>query len=225
MRKDEPLNFELGDGIYDISEVAFILGLPKATVRLRMKAFWEGKRRNDHHLYLRGEGTYSMINFLTLVEFHVFYQLRSLDISTKKIIAAHNTIALQLNTAYPFASEQVLSENSLIFSALGDAKLIKDEEEKQTVFNETIGTFFKKLAFSKAGIADCFYPMGKSKHVVVSPNHQFGQPTIENTNILAEVVANLYHAGDSAKVLSRLYEIPANVVKDAITFFKPYRTA
>lgn len=42
--------------------------------------------------------------------------------------------------------------------------------------------FYKKIRFSNKNIAHKFYPLGIEKNVVVDPNHQVGQPIIDNTN-------------------------------------------
>jgi len=43
--------------------------------------------------------------------------------------------------------------------------------------------------------------------------------TIENTNILAETIVDLYNAGESISYLSRLYHLSNKEIDDAIAFF------
>lgn len=226
MALNESINHELGTGIYSIPDVAFILGLPKGKVRRWMKEFWDGKLGNDYdNQYSWGTGRDKVTHFHTLIEFYVFYQLRALNISTKKIFIAHHAIAEQLKTAYPFASSKVLSDGKSILFTLDDGTIVNADYSKQAAFKEIIESFCKKIEFSKMEIAECFYPMGRDRHIIVDPHHQFGQPTIENTNILAETVSDLYNAGESTLFLSRLYKVPVTVIEDAISFFKPKTAA
>ena len=220
MTLNESLRHELGTGIYSIPDVAFILGLPKEKVRRWMKEFWDGKLSKDYNRkYSWGEGRDKVTHFHTLIEFYVFYQLRELNISTKKILVAHNAIAEQLNTPFPFASSKVLSDGKSILFTLDDGTIVNADYSKQAAFKEIIESFCKKIEFSKADIAECFYPMGRDRHIIVDPHHQFGQPTIENTNILAETLFDLHNAGESNLFLSRLYKVPVQQIEDAISFF------
>lgn len=225
MTFDESMNHQLGSGIYSIPDVAFILRLPKDKVRRWMKEFWDGKLSTDYNRkYSVGEGRNKVTHFHTLIEFYVFYQLRELNISAKKIFIAHNAIAEQLKTAHPFASSKVLSDGKSILFTLHDGTIVNADHSKQAAFKEIIESFCKKIGFSNAEIAECFYPMGRDKHIIVDPHHQFGQPTIKNTNILAETISDLYNAGESSLFLSRLYKIPIKQIEDAISFFS-FKTA
>lgn len=220
MKETKMSDPELGAGIYTIPDVAFILRLPQAKVRRWMKEFWDGRLGKDYDVkYSQGEGREKVTRFHTLIEFYVFYQLRELGISTKKIFLAHRDISSQLNTAFPFASSNVLSDGKSILFELNDGTLVNADESKQSVFKEIIESFCEKIEFSSADIAQCFYPMGRDKHIVVDPHHQFGQPTIEHTNILAETIFDLYKAGESKAFLVRLYQVPLQEIEDAISFY------
>jgi len=220
MSINQSINHALGTGIYSIPDVAFILKLPKEKVRRWMKDFWDGRLSNDYNRkYSSGVGREKVTHFHTLIEFYVFYQLRELNISTKNIFIAHNAIAEQLNTSYPFASSKVLSDGKSILFTLNDGTIVNADNSKQAAFKEIIELFCQKIEFSTAEIAECFYPMGRDRHIIVDPHHQFGQPTIVNTNILAETISDLYIASESISFLSRLYNLPLDEIQDAISFF------
>src|SRR4051794_34897747 len=103
-------NHKLGAGIYSIPDVAFILKLPVAKVRRWMNEFWDSRMAQNSNRYSWGEGRNKATNFYTLMEFYVFYQLRELHVSTNRILTAHEDIAGQLNTPYPFGSSKVLTD-------------------------------------------------------------------------------------------------------------------
>jgi uncharacterized protein (DUF433 family) len=221
----ENTNDALGTGLYSIPDVAFILDLPKGKVRRWIKDFWKARLNDDYsRKYSSGEGSDNVVHFHTLIEFYVFYQLRQLKISTSQIINAYHTLAEELSTPYPFASSKVLLGGGYILFMLNNSKLINGDVSKQMAVKEIIQSFSKKIEFSNTEIASCYYPMGIQSHVIVDPHHQFGQPTIKNTNILAQVIADLYDAGESTDFLSRLYQLPIKEIEDAIYFFS-LRTA
>lgn len=219
-------NSKLGKGIYSVPDLAFILRLPQSKVRRWMNDFWDERLGEKYHgRYSWGEGRERATNFYTLIEFYVFYQLRESNVSTRTILRAHEAMAQQLKTPYPFASSQVLTDGKSILYALEDGTTIKADHSKQIAFKEIIEDFCKKIEFSKGKLAERFYPLGKEHHIVVDPHHQFGQPVIEKTNLLAETIYDLYHAGESKEFLSRLYDISIKEVNDAVALFNSNKAA
>lgn len=210
----------LGAGMYTIPDVAFLLKLPQGKVRRWMTEFWDSKlgEKYQHH-YSWGQGREKATNFYTLIEFYVFYQLRELNVSTQKILTAHEDMANQMHTPYPFAHAELLTDGKSILFELSDDVVVNANRTQQIVFKKIIETFCKKITFSADKVAEKFYPMGLDNHIIVDPHHQFGQPIISNTNILAETVYNLYHAGEDIDFIARLYQINSDEVKDAIALF------
>ena len=218
--KKRNLNQELGGGIYTIPEVAFILKLPTAKVRRWMKDFWDdGFSKSNYVEYSWGTGREKGTNFFTLIEFYVFYQLREINVSVKKIIAAHQEMAELLETAYPFASSKILSDGKSILFILNDGTVVNADKSRQAAFKQIIEDFCKKIEFSTSDIAERFYPLGKEKHIIIDPHHQFGQPVVEETNILAQTLYDLYTAGETVGFLTRLYDLREADVVCAIELF------
>jgi uncharacterized protein (DUF433 family) len=216
----------LGNGIYTIPDLAFILRLPPQKVRRWMNDFWNSRLGEKYHgKYSWGEGRDKATNFYTLIEFYVFYQLRELNVGIKAILKAHEAMAKQLNTPYPFASSQVLTDGKSILYCLEDGTTIKADKSLQIAFKEIIESFCKKIEFSKSKLAERYYPLGKEHHIVVDPHHQFGQPVIEHTNLLAETIFDLHTAGEKKEVLARLYKISPKEIDDAVAFFSPKKAA
>ena len=214
------MNQQLGKGIYTIPEVAFILKLPLAKVRRWMIDFWDNNFSEKHNTsYSWGSGREKATNFFTLIEFYVFYQLRELNISTSKILKAHQDMAELLNTPYPFASSKLLSDGKSILFTMEDGTIVNADRSRQAVFKQIIEKFCRKIEFSSSEIAERFYPLGKEKHIIVDPHHQFGQPVVEQTNILAQTLNDLYNAGETISFLARLYDLKKEEVLSAIELF------
>lgn len=218
--RQENLNQQLGKGIYTIPEVAFILKLPVAKVRRWMVEFWDNKLAAKYNaIYSNGNGKDKVTNFYTLIEFYVFYQLRELNVSTNRIFAAHQDMSEQLDSPYPFASSKVLSDGRSILFMLDDGTVVNADKSPQIALKQIIEQFCKKIEFSSSDVAERFYPLGKEKHIIVDPHHQFGQPVIEKTNILAQTLFDLYKSGESKKFLSKLYDLSENDIDDALELF------
>ncbi len=124
-----------------------------------------------------------------------------------------------LHTLYPFASYPLLTDGRSILFELLDETIVKADHSKQIVFREIIHEFCQKIEFSEQLLAKRFYPLGKKHHIVVDPHHQFGQPVINNTNLLAETINELHEAGEKNHFIAKLYNISEEEVKDAVKLF------
>ncbi|MGI8951954.1 MAG: DUF433 domain-containing protein [Chitinophagaceae bacterium] len=207
----------LGEGIYLISDASKILRLPIAKLRHWLIEFWDGRFASDY-TYSFGSKGYRAINFYTLLEFYIFYQLRLKGLSAQKIQKFHLKISKDLNTLYPFARNIQTDGRNVWYEEL-DA-LIKADQKKQLDIKSILEPFLQKIEFGTNNLAEKYYPLEKSKNIVVDPQHQFGQPTISNTNIKTQTIFTLHKGGETNKVISNLYNISMKKVQDAISFHK-----
>lgn len=211
--------FTLGQGIFTPVEVAKILNIEKGKIRYWVKNYLKDRFKNQtNHTYTQSVGSNTeVLNFFGLIETFIFYQLKAKGISAKRIVSAHETISKALDTPYPFASQSLLVSGGNIFFEHKE-NLISADPKLQYSLKEIIVQFAEKIDFGSNGMAMQYFPLGKDRAVVVSPNHQFGAPTIKGTNISVEVIWDLFDAGDSKEFISSLYKIPLETVEDAIEF-------
>ena len=212
----------LGKGIYTIPDIAMILGIPYSKVNRWINSFW-----NDRFAIQYGESyTWKVdltkaVNFHTLIELNTFYQLSLAGVSSREILNVHEFFSLQFNTPYPFARQDVLphlrSDGKKVLFEQNDKSIYVIDSTRQ--FNlGVIKDFFKNLDFGSNSLATKLWPQGKDKSIVCDPLHQFGHPVIDGTNILAEVIFELFKAGEPSWFISDLYAIEESMVLDAISF-------
>lgn len=204
-KKNKP---QLGQGIFLTRDVANILNLPYSKVRSGMAEFW-----ND---YTFGEKGNKAVNFYTLIEFYTFYQLRKEGISAQMIKKAHQKIGVELNTPYPFAKNILTDGKKIWYEFLEN--LVNADGKQQIVIKPILLPFLTKIEFNQDNIADKYFPLNKSKAVVIDPRFQFGQPTITGTAIKVETIVQLYNGGESQKNIAALYDLKPAQVKDAIAY-------
>jgi uncharacterized protein (DUF433 family) len=210
----------LGNGIYTIPDLALILQLPPAKVRRWLSDFYDERLGNTYHKkYSWTSGKTKGTDFLTLIEFYVFYQLRQHGLSAKKILEVHQIMSRELITPYPFASYELLYDKKQILYMADDDTLVQADKSHQIVIKKIIETFCKKIDFTDK-LASRFWPLGKDRTIVVDPHHQFGQPVIDGTNINAETIFSMYNSGEPVSTLGVLFDITEKEVQDAINFCK-----
>jgi uncharacterized protein (DUF433 family) len=207
----------LGKGIYTISDVAHILQLDNAKVRRVLQDYWNSRFVEDGGTYSWGD-KHQAVNFYTMMEFYIFYQLRRLNISTRKILKAHTYLSDLLQTPYPFADARLLTDGRTIFFEEDVDSIIAIDGKDQRSFRKIMIDFCKKIEFGDQTIAKKFWPLSKNKSVVIDPEHQFGQPIVDGTNIRVETIFELFKAGESIDRIANLYEISHSSVKDAIAY-------
>lgn len=207
---------QLGGGIFTTKDVANILRLPPSKVRRWLAEFWDRKFGGDKTYSFGSEGR-KAVNFYTLIEFFVFYQLREQHISAQAIQKAHKEISELLGTAYPFAYADISHDGKKVWYETLEA-LLKADGKHQISIKGVIQPFLKKIQYDKDKIAERYFPLDHSKNVVIDPKHQFGQPVVNGTNIKTETLYNLYKGGESDENICILYGLSKDKVKDALNF-------
>lgn len=215
---------KLGLGIYTVPDIAHILKIPVIKVNRWIKEYWDKKLAKNFDLsYSWQSGDSRAVNFYTLVELCICLKLNEAGVPTKAIIEAHQTLGNIFKTPYPFASKFILSKISTdtkkIYFSEGDKVIYSLDVHRQ--FNiEFVKLFFKNIDFNEDSLAGRLWPLGKEKHIIVDPAHQFGQPVILNTNIYPETLYTLFKAGEPIDFIAHVYEVTEQEVNDAIEFCK-----
>lgn len=215
----------LGEGIYTLPDIGQILGLPYYKVHKWIKEYWDTILANDFdETYSWHDGKSRAVGFHTLIELVVFSQLNEAGIKPKAILNAHKELSDTFNTQYPFATSYVIKGMftdgfKIYFKESEEGSIYTLDENKQ--FNlKFIQDFFKNIDFGEDELASKFWPMGRSKSIVVDPHHQCGQPVIEGTNVSADAINTMYKSGEKLEFIAYLYELKANQIKDALEFCK-----
>jgi uncharacterized protein (DUF433 family) len=211
---------KLGEGIYLIKDVSEILLLPYPKVRYWMHEFWDNRfGKANGGAYSFGENGNKAVNFFALIEFYTFYQLRIQGVSSQQIQRAHQIIAKELNTPFPFATAEISTDGKRIWYEKLE-NIIKADGRKQFDFKKLISPFLHRIEFDNNNIATRFFPLEKSKNIVVDPKHQFGQPTISGRNINVATIKKLFDGGESKENISVLYNLKSSQVDDALRYYK-----
>ena len=216
---------QLGKGIYSVPDAATILDMPVGKVRRWIKKYWELEfLQHADESYTWGESRDKAFHFLTLIEIIAVDSFRQVGVSFPKIKTAHTKLSHLLDTQYPFAHAELMTDGKRIFYELLDTSLLEMDEKQQLSFKKLVAPYCKKIDFQhKTQLAQRFWPLGKDHHIVVDPHHSFGQPVILGTNITVDAIINMLKAGESPEFIATVYDLNLNEVEDVRLFMK--RTA
>jgi uncharacterized protein (DUF433 family) len=207
---------QLGKGGYSVSEVAWLLGIPRDRVARYLKKYWDAVEEEGVSWRV-GKG--KAVNFYVLVEFRVVDALLEAGFSVQKIIKNRLQLKEDLKTPYPFANTKVLHDGKSLYAKL-DAGTIKVDGKKQLIIEKLIESYLQKLDFDTNDIATKYWPNGKDTPIVVDPNHQFGMPIIYETNIKADLVFDLYQHGDDIPFIASIYNIDPKDIAKVIQYYE-----
>jgi uncharacterized protein (DUF433 family) len=214
----------LGQGIYTITDAALILNFPASKLRTWINTYWrtiykEIPAIKNDDFYIWGESRSTAFNFYTLIEIFTVMSLRNLGVTFKTINSARNELSRILNTKYPFAFENLMSDGKKIIITLDEFKLLELGTNGQTALRKIIEPFCKKLDFDKQNeLAYRYWPLGKSSSIVVDPKHGFGRPTISGTNISIDAINNLLIAGEKKEDIAYLYDLSMEQIEQVNRF-------
>ncbi len=212
---------KIGSGIYPISEIAKILGLPYYKVNSWISRYWDDQFRKElNYSYTWKVGKSKAVDFYTLVELYALILLSEAGVKTREIIKARLELSKIYDTPFPFAQKKIIesikTDGKKIFFRTGKGTISLDGTKQFQI--DFIKIFFKNLEFDKELLANRFYPLGKNKKIIVDPSRQFGLPVVGETNIYPETIYNLHKAGEPTKFIAYMYEIGESEVLDAIEY-------
>lgn len=218
----ETIEPQLGKGIYSIPDAAAILNMPMGKVRRWIKKYWELEFLEDvGEGYTWGESREKAFHFLTLIEIIAVDSFREIGVSFPKIKLAHTKLSEMLDTRYPFAHAELMTDGKRIFYKLLDTSLLEVDEKQQLSFEKLVAPYCKKIDFQdKTHLAERFWPLGKDHQIVVDPHHSFGQPVIKGTNTTVETIYSMLNAGESPEFVASIYDLNLNAVEDVLWFMK-----
>lgn len=210
----------LGEGVYTISDCSHILKIPSE--RLRRWVYNYSKISNPNGLLHWNNEKGIGFNFFTLVEIFVVNTLRqSYKLSMQKIKIARDELKLQFDSEYPFAYHSIFSDKTNILTQLEKGDYLILDKKRQTAFHKIYDPFCTRLDFdSNTNLVSKYWPLGKSKSIIVDPLHSFGRPTIHRTNITTESIYKLHIAGETIETLSYLYNLETIQINNSIEFEK-----
>ena len=102
---------------------------------------------------------------------------------------------------------------------IGDTSLI-DLVHRQDAFRRVISSsLYAGIDYDTAGKALRWFPLKRSKAVVLDPARHFGKPILTQSGIATETIAAAFAAeGRNEKRVACLYQIPLSDVEAALRF-------
>lgn len=214
-------------GIYSVPEASRLTGIGSTRIRRWLKGY---KFRTGDHVRnslpvwsgqlppLAGKLS---LGFLDLIEIRFVEAFLEAGVSWKTMREAHARACKEMGSEHPFCSNRFVTDGRQILllqaRESGDQALI-NLTTRQQEFHRIVEPFLKELEFGSDQTLTRWWPLGKTRSVVLDPKRNFGQPTVSVSGVPTEVLAKSARANRSIDEVARWFEVQPQEVKDALDF-------
>jgi uncharacterized protein (DUF433 family) len=163
-----------------------------------------------------------VIGFRDLMELRIVKAFRNHDVPLQVIRAAIEGAKAMFGTEYPFTAHRFLTDGKSIFSEAlqehGDAEMT-DLAKRQLVFEHIVRpALYTGIEFAGDGGAMRWFPLKRSKVIVLDPEIAFGKPVLTDYGVRTEIVAETFKAEKNKQTVASLFDIPVAAVEAAIRY-------
>lgn len=214
----------VGVGLYTPAQASLYTGIPSADIRRWLFGY---SAKGVKHAGLWQSELVDLkectLSFQDLLEIRFVDAFRQHGLSLQAIRSASRQATELFGQPYPFTCKRFQTDGRSIFATVldetGDDALL-DLIKRQYAFKQVIKpSLYEGIDYTGNGSAQRWYPIKRSKTVVLDPARNFGKPVLTAAGIDTATLFSAYEAeGLDAKRVALLYEIPTSAVKAAIDF-------
>lgn len=214
----------IGVGLYTCSEAARYTSI--STANIRRWVFGYAAHGADHFGLWTPELSFldeNLLGFHDLLEVRFVHALRQHGVSLQAIRSASRQAAELFDQRYPFTCRRFQTDGRDIFATVldetGDEALL-DLVKRQYAFKQVIKpSLYEGIDYTVEGSAQRWYPLKRSKAVVLDPARNFGKPVLTAVGIDTATLYQAFQAeGQNSKRVAMLFEIPIAAVDAAVTY-------
>lgn len=220
----------VGVGLYTIPEAARLARIPAARLRRWVRGYSYRVGDETHHSgpvwrpQLPAIDQSIALGFLDLIEARFVNAFLAYGVSLPAVRLASERARELFNKDHPFATRRFRTDGRGIFAeitatdAKGEPKLL-DLIRSQFAFHTVVSpSLYAGLDFSDDDRVLRWYPVRRSKMVVLDPQRAFGRPILRREGVPTEVLTNAARVERSLERAARWYDVPVSAVRAAVAF-------
>lgn len=224
MKNTEAPSRLIGVGVYTPAEAALYTGIPAKDIRRWMFGYKsEGIEHSGLWLPELEFSDEKLLGFHDLLEIRFVHAFRKHGVSLQAIRSASRQAREIFRQQYPFTCKRFQTDGRSIFATVFDEtgdEAILDLAKRQYAFKQVIGpSLYEGIDYTGEGKAQRWYPVKRSKAIVLDPNRNFGKPVLTSAGI---DTGSIYHAylaeGRDHRRVAALYEIKPSAVEAAVAY-------
>lgn len=162
------------------------------------------------------------ISFHDLLEVRFVQAFRKHGVSLQTIRVASKHAKELFAHPYPFTCKRFQTDGRSIFATAleesGETELL-DLAKRQFAFTKIIEpSLYRGIEFGNDELASHWYPLPRSKAVVLDPTIAFGKPIVTNGSVRTSTLYDAFKAEKNKQYVAKLYEVPVSSIDAAIRF-------
>lgn len=213
-----------GFGLYTAAEAAAYTGIPVQEIRRWLFGYTANGKQHEGLWRPELEGAAeNALSFNDLLEIRFVHAFRRHGVSLQAIRRASECARETFHQDYPFTCKRFQTDGRSIFATIHEEtsdETLLDLVKKQYVFKQVVApSLYEGIEYAQDGEAQRWFPVRRSRKVVLDPQRNFGKPMLTDTGVSVETVLSAWHAEDKdTKRVAEIYEIPLAAVHAAIQF-------
>ena len=219
----KPAENLIGIGLYTPAEAGRLVHVPPAKISRWLRGHESGGKCYDAlwhpQVDLGEDGLF--LGFLDLQEIRVAAAFIERGLSPQRLREAIDLARDLLSEERPLSTSRFRTDGKSVFLQVveqdREPRLI-DLFKGQFAFLSIIDRSLTNLDYDAAGIPILWWPLGRSRSVVIDPARSFGQPIEAETSVPAAVLAAAAEAEGSWQAAARVWSVPLRAVKRAVAF-------
>lgn len=225
MKTDTP---RLGIGYYTAADAARLLRIPIRNINRWLGGYNYRKNGEIHSMpplwnpQLDRAEDHIELGFRDLIELRFVKAFIDAGLGLKTIRYCLEYARECVDNERPFSTQRFQTDGRTIFlesaRLTGESELL-DLKKAQYIIKDVIQQSFKDLDIEDETVSR-WRPFAGKSSIVIDPERVFGQPIAEKFGVPTTALAQAVEAEDSEEKVSRYYEVPISVVRDAVLFEK-----
>ncbi len=217
----------LESGVYTIPGASRLTGISESRIRRWLQGYSYRKDGKRHDVPPVWEGSLPecagrlAVSFRDLVEMRFLDAFLDLGVSWQKIRHAQAQAREQFGLTHPFCTNRFRSDGGHLvlemMESTGRANVV-DLESQQQLFAETTAPLREELEFDDGEGVVRWWPLGRSRRVVLDPLRSFGRPVTADEGIPTSVLQAAALQGYDHTEIAGWYETSVEAVLDACRF-------
>ena len=212
--------------IYSLSEIAYFLDIPKATLHGWSRSYTRHGREYAP-LIQPARVESSFYSFFNLAEAHILshtLRFHGLKIGAVRRAAEEMRKRESVIVSHPLLSREFLTDGKYLFIQYLENRTKQTENVSlggQLGLTAILDSYLERVEWDEAWRPKKIYPAGQQgKIIAIMPTVSSGRPVIDGTGIPVASIWNRHRAGDSVECLADDYEIPEIQIEGAIRYIE-----
>lgn len=164
---------------------------------------------------------FNAASFMDLMEVLVISGLRSKGFSTRTVRQINEYCQLALREPRPLVTETFKVQGKDVFVQMSESPYLLNVSKQQGMhaWEDALDPFLESVDFEQE-LAHRWWPLGRNYPIVIDPDYGYGFPTVLETGVRTEIVAERARMKESVEEIAYDFDLTEAEIKAALEYEK-----